>query len=123
MIVEVNSSNFGKVAYREGIVLVDCWAPWCRSCNDFAEAYNQASDRHPFHTFASLNTHDERELRESLEIRHLPSVMVFRDGVLLFKQAGNFDADSLDDIVEQAENVDMEMVRADLAATSSGSAA
>lgn len=120
MIVELNSKNFGKVTCREGIVLVDCWAPWCRTCNDFAEAYSQAADRHSTHTFASLNTQDERELRESLDIQHLPSLIVFRDGVLLFQQPGNFSAESLDDIVEQTENVDMEMVRAELAETLSG---
>lgn len=114
-ILELNSANAGEVTSRDGIVLVDCWAPWCRNCDDFAEAYRAAASRHPAHLFASLDTQDQKDLRSALEIQHIPSLMVFRDGVLLFKQPGSFDEAMLDDIIAQAESVDMEEVRAELA--------
>jgi thioredoxin-like negative regulator of GroEL len=123
MIVELSFENFGQVTYREGIVLVDCWAPWCRDCSDLADVFRDAAERHPEHTFATLNAHDERELRASLQIQNVPSLMLFRDGVMLFSQPGSYDAELLDEIVEHAASLDMEQVRADLAATLEGSAA
>jgi thioredoxin 1 len=117
--IELNSDNADEVTARDGIVLVDCWASWCRNCDGFAEAYRRAAERHPDHVFATLDTQEQKELRDSLGIRHIPSLLVYRDGVLLFKQAGSFDEATLDDIVAQARSLDMDLVRAELASTAS----
>jgi thioredoxin 1 len=123
MTVELNSQNYETVTSSEGIVLVDCWAPWCRNCDEFAEAFRRAAAKHPAHQFATLNTQEQRELRSVLSIKHVPSLMVYRDGVLLFQQPGNYDEAMLDKIVAQAEGLDMALLRAELASQKDDSAA
>jgi thioredoxin 1 len=122
MTVEISRENFEEVSSRPGIVLIDCWASWCRGCGDFARSFSQAAQRHPAHLFGTLDTESQKELRDDLGIRNIPSLLLYRDGVLLFNQPGNFDEAALDSIVSQAESLDMELVRAELAAEQSGSA-
>jgi thioredoxin 1 len=115
MIVEMNPGNFDDLTSSGGIVLVDCWASWCANCDEFAGEYRKAAARHPEHVFATLDTQEQRELRSALGIRHIPSLMLYRDGVLLFNQPGSYDEKTLDDIIAQAESLDMEKVRSELA--------
>jgi thioredoxin 1 len=123
MIIDLNEANFTEVTSRAGIVLVDCWAAWCRNCDDFGDAYSRAAEKHPDLTFATLDTQKQRELRLSLDIRHVPALMVFRDGILLFKQAGSFDEGALEDVIDQAGALDMDLVRAELAKVETSNAA
>ena len=69
MTIEMTQSNFEKITSRPGIVLVDCWAPWCRNCNDFADAYRRSAQRHADHLFATLNTQEQKELRTELGVQ------------------------------------------------------
>jgi thioredoxin 1 len=115
-IVVLSEEIFEDTISSEGVVLVDCWAGWCRACKDFQPVFQQAAGRHPAHTFATLDTQSEEALVTSLGIEQIPSLVLFRDGLMLFNQAGYFDADGLDDIIAQAESLDMEEVRATIEA-------
>lgn len=123
MVTELNEANLEQIIAREGIALVDCWAPWCRNCDDFGEVYERTAKRHPAHRFCSLDTEEQKKIRSVLGIQHLPTLMVFRDGLLLFKQAGSFDEEALASIIEQTASLDMDQVRFQLDAESSSSAA
>jgi thioredoxin 1 len=113
-LVDLNGSNVREILSQDGIVLVECWASSCGACSVLNPIFEHISDTFPQHNFAKLDTIAEDELSKSLEILHVPSLLLYRDGILLFKQAGNFDEDRLIDIINQAEALDMEMVRADL---------
>jgi thioredoxin 1 len=113
---QVDRNNFKETVSKPGIVLIDCWAEWCGGCKDFDPVFDSVAQRHPDHTFARLDTQAEEELVDELGIKHIPSLMLFRDGILLYKQPGNFDENALEDIVNQAESLDMGLVRAEIAA-------
>jgi len=116
MISKLNHVEFEQALARPGILLVDCQAAWCGSCGSFADVFRRVAEKHPGHRFAQIDTDEEKELREALGITHVPSLLLYRDGMLLFRQAGKFDEDTLDDVIAQAESLDMQEVRAELAA-------
>jgi thioredoxin 1 len=105
---------FEERILTEGIVLIDCWAPWCSACKDFTPVFETAAERYPEHLFATLNTHDSEELTKRLKITHIPTIILFRDGMLLLRQPGHLSADEIDEIVRKAEGLDMERVRRDM---------
>lgn len=115
-IIELNESNFEGVVTGGGIVVVDCWAAWCGACKNFAPVFEKAAGRYPKHTFGNLDTQKEKSLVADLGIEDIPSLLLYRDGLLLFKQSGYYEEDKLDDIVRQAESLDMEEVRAAIVA-------
>jgi thioredoxin 1 len=114
-VIKLNSENFEDTIFSAGIVIIDCWASWCSACTDFGPVFESAADRHPQHTFVSLDTQAQRELTESLGVTHIPTLVLLRDGVLLLRQPGYVAADGLDEIVAKAESLDMNRVRAELA--------
>jgi thioredoxin 1 len=114
---QVTKNTLKNLLSSPGIVIIDCWAEWCGGCKDFDPVFEKVAARHPNHTFARLDTQAEESLVEELGIKHIPSLLVFRDGIMLYKQPGNFKEDVLADIVSQAESLDMEQVRAEIAAT------
>lgn len=116
MITDLTRVDFEQAVARPGIVLVDCRAAWCGSCEGFADVYRRVAARNPRHRFAQIDTDAQKELREALGITRIPSLLLYRDGVLLFRQAGQFDEETLQGIIAQAESLDMEKVRAELAA-------
>mgnify|MGYP001822640943 CR=1 FL=1 len=120
MLVDVNSSNFDASVMSEGIALVDCWAPWCAACQDFTPTFEAASDRHPSHTFAKLNTHDQSDLAKKLKVSHIPTIILFRDGLLLLRQPGHLSQDEIDEVIATAEGLDMDHVRADMEKRTAG---
>jgi thioredoxin 1 len=115
-VADVTPENLTASTSGAGLVLVECWSPSCGACRAFGPVFERVGENHPEHRFLRLDVTAEEGLSESLGIEHAPTLMVYRDGVLLFRQAGNYDEAQLTDIVGQAASLDMNMVRADIAA-------
>ncbi len=112
---QVTAQNFRETVEQGGIVLLDFWAPWCGPCRSFAPVFEKVAADNPDLTFGKVNTDEETELAGAFEIQSIPTLMVFRDRVLLYSQPGALGAAALEDIVRQVRAVDMEKVRAELA--------
>jgi thioredoxin len=114
--VELTQDNFEKTVAEHPMVIVDFWAPWCGPCRGFAPVYEKASDEHPDIVFAKINTDEQQELAGSFGIRSIPTLMVFRDKVILFQQAGALPGNALEQVIAQAKSVDMAKVHQEIAA-------
>ena len=100
---------------EKGIVLVDWWAPWCGPCRAFAPAYEAVAEANPDVVFAKVNTDEEQELSAAFQIRSIPTLMVFRDKVLLFAEAGALPKSALEELVAKVRALDMDAIRAEIA--------
>jgi thioredoxin 1 len=114
--VDLHSSDFQRTIDADGIVLVDFWAAWCGPCRAFAPVFEAASEEHPEITFAKVDTEAEQDLAHALQIQSIPTLMIFRDGILMFSQPGALPKSALDDLISQVEALDMDEVRAQLEA-------
>jgi thioredoxin 1 len=114
--VEISGGNFKEVVERDGIVLIDWWAPWCGPCRVFGPTYEKVAQKHPDITFGKVNTEAQPDLAGAFEIRSIPTLMILRDKVLLFSQPGALPEAALEDLIRQVRALDMEKVRADIAA-------
>ena len=113
--LELTTQNFDASLQRKGIVLIDWWAPWCGPCRAFAPVFERAALKNPDLTFAKVNTEDQPELAGEFEIRSIPTLMVIRDGVMLYNRPGMLPAAALEQLITSARNVDMEAIRRHLA--------
>lgn len=116
MPVALTASDFQTTIESDGIVLVDWWASWCGPCRMFAPIFDDAADRHTDVVFAKVDTEANPELAGAAGIMSIPTLMAFRDGILVFSQPGALPAAALDDLITQVRGLDMDDVRAQIAA-------
>ncbi|TDW94448.1 MULTISPECIES: thioredoxin [Kribbella] len=114
--VELTQENFNDVVGSDGLVLVDFWAEWCGPCKMFGPVFEKSSEQHGDITFGKVDTEAQGELAQAFQIRSIPTLMAVRDGVVLYSQAGALPAASLEDLIGQLRAVDMEEVKAQIAA-------
>ncbi len=113
--IDLTAENFENTVNDNPMVVIDFWAPWCGPCKGFAPVYEKASEAHPDVVFAKVNTDEQQELAGSFGIRSIPTLMVFREKVILFQQAGALPGQALEQVIGQAKALDMAKVRAELA--------
>ena len=121
--IELTQETFQPTVEADGIVLVDWWASWCGPCRGFAPTFEAAALKHRDIVFAKVDTEANRELAGAAGIMSIPTLMVFRDGVLVFSQPGALPPAALEDLIGQVRAVDMDAVRASLAGTEQTGAA
>jgi thioredoxin 1 len=109
--IEISKDNFKDTVSKQGIVLLDWWASWCGPCRTFGPIFEKVSSKHTDITFGKIDTEDQQELSGAFEVRSIPTLMVFRDGILLFEQAGALPAAALEDLISKVRALDMEEVR------------
>jgi thioredoxin 1 len=119
MTTTLNMKNFESTVTGEGITIVDFWAEWCGPCKRFGPVFDQAASENPDITFAKVDTEAEQQLAGAIGIQSIPTLMVFRDGIQLFNQAGALPKSALDDLLKQVRELDMDDVRRQLADASS----
>ena len=118
--IELTKDNFEQTVNGDPIVIVDFWAPWCGPCRGFAPVFEKASEAHTDVVFAKVNTEEQQELAGSFNIRSIPTLMVFREKVILFQQAGALPGTALEQMITQAKALDMAKVHQEIASKSNG---
>jgi thioredoxin len=113
--IDLNKNNFEEVVTGNDMVIIDFWAPWCGPCKSFAPTYEEMSEKYPDVVFAKVNTEVEMELAGHFQIRSIPTLMVFREKVILFSQPGALPASALQSVIDQTKALDMAEVHKQIA--------
>ena len=113
--IDVTGENFEQTVTGEGITIVDAWASWCGPCRQFAPTFEKAAQEHDDITFAKLDTEANQDLAAGLEIQSIPTLMVFRDGIMVYRDAGALPPAAFEDLIGQVQGLDMDDVRRQVA--------
>lgn len=114
-VVALTKENFKNAVEQNNIVLVDFWATWCGPCRMFAPVYEKVSEKYPDIVFGKVDTEDARDLASEFQIMSIPTLMIFKENILVFRQSGALPEKALDDLVGKVKQLDMDTVRADMA--------
>jgi thioredoxin 1 len=112
--VNLKSAEFEGVISKPGMVIVDFWAAWCGPCRQFAPVFEAASEKYPEIVFAKVDTDAEQEISAAVGISSIPTLMIFKDGILIFNQPGALPAPALEEIISKVNELDMDGVRAEI---------
>jgi thioredoxin len=118
--VALTKDNFDEVVNGNDMVLVDFWAPWCGPCKGFAPVFEAASEKHGDIVFAKVNTDEEQELAASFNIRSIPTLMFFREKVILYSEAGALPGSALEQVISKGKELDMAVVHQEIAERNTG---
>ena len=113
--IALTKDNFEEIVNGNDMVIVDFWAPWCGPCKGFAPVFDAASEKHSDIVFGKVNTDDEQELAASFNIRSIPTLMLFREKVILFSQAGALPGAALEQVISKGKELDMTAVHREIA--------
>lgn len=114
-VLELNQENFESTVLDNDFVIVDFWAPWCGPCRAFAPTFEAASEKHTDITFAKVNTEVEQGIAASFQIRSIPTLMIFREKVIIYSQPGSLPASALDELIGKVRELDMAQVHKEIA--------
>jgi len=120
-VVELTKDNFESTVTGNGFVIVDFWATWCGPCRSFAPVYDKVSEDFPDIVFAKVNTEEEQEIAAHFQIRSIPTLMIFREQIIIFSEAGALPESAFRELVTKAGELDMDEVRKQIEAASSQS--
>ena len=112
----LNKANFEDVIHKNPMIIIDFWAPWCGPCKNFGPVFEAISNKYPSIVFAKVNTEEEQELGAMFQVRSIPTLMIFRDQIIIFAQPGALPGNALEEIIDKAQSLDMDKVRQDIAA-------
>ncbi|MCW9024669.1 MAG: thioredoxin [Gammaproteobacteria bacterium] len=113
--VEMNKENFQEVIENNDFIIIDFWAPWCGPCQSFGPVYEEISEKYPDIVFAKVDTQTEQELGGMFNIRSIPTLMIFREQVIIYSEAGALPGQAFEKLIAQAKELDMEEVRKQIA--------